>query len=219
MGPNCPVGSRSGSTRNRTMATVLTTPTTRTVGNGPVLPPKSRNFKFTILASIKYLCSDCITTWSICRLYSYSRSFTSRFQICDRTSICWVAIKNLPISLEICHYFTTTPRISVGLHIWMQEVKERLNMNNFHIDHVMVRSKLKYLIGAKAVGTEYLKPRSGSIPAKYPWFYSWSGLQSHQDKADRVFGRVWNQTGLNRWSNPGPLADYPDPLLTLTVRH
>ena len=35
----------------------------------------------------------------------------------------------------------------------MQEVKGRLNLNNLHIDHVMIRSKLKYLIGAQVVGT------------------------------------------------------------------
>ena len=35
----------------------------------------------------------------------------------------------------------------------MQEAKERLELNNLHIDQVMIRSELKYLIGAKAVGT------------------------------------------------------------------
>jgi len=35
----------------------------------------------------------------------------------------------------------------------MQEVKERLELNNLRIDHIMIRSKLKYLIGAKVVGT------------------------------------------------------------------
>jgi len=35
----------------------------------------------------------------------------------------------------------------------MQEVKERLKLNNLRIDHVMIRSKLKYLIGAKVFGT------------------------------------------------------------------
>jgi hypothetical protein len=35
----------------------------------------------------------------------------------------------------------------------MQEVKERLKLNNLRIDHVMIRSKLKFLIGAKVEGT------------------------------------------------------------------
>jgi len=35
----------------------------------------------------------------------------------------------------------------------MQEVKEQLKLNNVGIEHVMIRSKLKYLIGGKVVGT------------------------------------------------------------------
>jgi hypothetical protein len=33
----------------------------------------------------------------------------------------------------------------------MQEVKERLELDNLRTDHVMIRSELKYLIGAKIV--------------------------------------------------------------------
>jgi hypothetical protein len=33
----------------------------------------------------------------------------------------------------------------------MQEVKEGLKLDNLHTDHVMIRSELKYLIGAKIV--------------------------------------------------------------------
>jgi len=152
-GPNCRVGSGSGSTQNRTVATGLTTWRTRTIGNVPVLPPKTRHFKFTILAPIKYLSSDHITIQSTRRLCSFRRSFTSRFQICDPTSIRWVTIKNPLISRKICHYSKTTQRISFGLQIWMQVVKERQKLNNLRIDHVMIRSKLKYLIGAEAVGS------------------------------------------------------------------
>jgi len=174
-GPNCRVGSGSGSTRIRTVATGLTTRKTRTVRNGAVLPPKTRHLKLTILAPIKYLSSDCITTWSVSRLCSFSRCFTTRFQICDPTSIRWVAVENPPISLKISHYLTTTQRISVGSQIWKREVKERLKLHNLHTDYVVIRSELKYLIGAKGVGTVYLEPRSGSNPAKYPRFYVWSG--------------------------------------------
>ena len=52
-------------------------------------------------------------------------------------------------------------------------------------------------------------------PAKKPRFYVRSGLQPRQDRAVRFFGRVWNRTEPNRRSKPGPLAGYPDPLLTL----
>jgi hypothetical protein len=61
-GPNSRVGSESGSTRNRTVATGLTTRKTRPTGNGPVLPPKTRHFNITTLPPIKYLSSDCIMT-------------------------------------------------------------------------------------------------------------------------------------------------------------
>jgi hypothetical protein len=33
----------------------------------------------------------------------------------------------------------------------MQDVKEGLKLDNLHTDHVMIRSELKYLIGAKIV--------------------------------------------------------------------
>jgi hypothetical protein len=61
-GPNSRVGSGLGSTRNRTIATGIITRKTRTVGNGAVLPAKTRHFKSTIFAPIKYLSSDRIMT-------------------------------------------------------------------------------------------------------------------------------------------------------------
>ena len=39
----------------------------------------------------------------------------------------------------------------------------------------------------------------------------------HQEAAGRVFGRVWNRTKVFSQSKPGPLAGYPDTLLTLTA--
>jgi len=53
----------------------------------------------------------------------------------------------------------------------MVEVKEVMILLNVRTDLVTVRSELIYLIGAKAVGTANLEPRSGSNPAKYPRFY------------------------------------------------
>jgi len=40
-------------------------------------------------------------------------------------------------------------------------------------------------------------------------------VTTRQDIAGRVFGRVWNRTEPIIRSKPGPLAGYPDPLLTL----
>jgi len=42
----------------------------------------------------------------------------------------------------------------------------------------------------------------------------WPGLDC-QDTAGQVFGRFWNQIELFFRSKPGPLAGYPDWLLTL----
>ena len=42
------------------------------------------------------------------------------------------------------------------------------------------------------------------------------GLARHES-AGRVFGRLWNPTDPFSRSKPGPLAGYPDPLLTLVV--
>jgi len=160
-GPISHVGSGYGSTRNWTVATGLTTRKTWTVGNGPVLPPKTRHFKSIILAPIQYLSSDRIMTWSVRTLCSFSRSFTSCCQICDRTNIRCVAIENPPILRKITRYFATIQRILVRSQIWRREVKERLEMHNLRTDHVMIRSELKYLIWAKGGGTVQVEPRPG----------------------------------------------------------
>jgi len=40
---------------------------------------------------------------------------------------------------------------------------------------------------------------------------------ARQVAAGRVFGQFWNRTEQVFWSEPGPLAGYPDPLLTLVT--
>jgi len=57
--------------------------------------------------------------------------------------------------------------------------------------------------------------RSGSYPAKKHRHSVRSGYQTRQDLAVRVFGRVTTRTEPNRRPKTGPLAGYPDPLLTL----
>jgi hypothetical protein len=115
--------------------------------------PKTRHFKSTILAPIKYLSSDCIVTWSVCRLCSFSPSFNSRCQICNWSNIRWVAIENLHFSAEISPSFKAIKRILVQSQIWQREVKEGLKLHNLHTDHVTIRSELRYLIGAQVAGT------------------------------------------------------------------
>ena len=84
---NSGVSSRSGSDPEQNRCNVSYHMKTGTVAIGPVLPPKTRHFNITSLSPIKYLSSDGIMTQLICKLCSFMRSFTSRFQICDRTNI------------------------------------------------------------------------------------------------------------------------------------
>ena len=60
-----------------------------------------------------------------------------------------------PISSEIRGFSIATQRILVVSHICKREVKQRLKLYNQHIDHVMIRSELKYLIGAKNLGLQW----------------------------------------------------------------
>jgi len=157
MGLNSQVGSNSSSTQNRTVAMGLTW-------------RKTWHLNITTLPAIKNLSADCIVTWSVGRLCTPSRSFTSRFQICNPTNICWVAIENVLISFTICPYFTVTQRISVWSQIGMPKVKELIILQNLRIHHVMIRSELKCGFAAKSVETVKLELRSSSKPAKHPWF-------------------------------------------------
>jgi hypothetical protein len=58
-------------------------------------------------------------------------------------------------------------------------------------------------------------PQSGSYPAKKLRVSVSSGQQNRQDTTVQVFGQVTTRTEPNRWPKTGPLAGYPDPLLTL----
>jgi len=146
--------------------------------------------KWTFRATIEYLSSDRITTWSIRRFCSSSPSFTLLFQICDPTSIDWVAIENPPVSVQFSHYFTTIQRISVRMQIWMQGVKERLKLNNLRSYHIMIRLKLKYLIEDKVVGT--VKWNRGSVRTSpwTVWLPLFSGYQPGLDHPGRFRTRT-----------------------------
>jgi hypothetical protein len=146
-------------------------------------------------------------TWSVYRLCRFRSSFTSRCQICDPTNIRGVAIENPRISLTICTFFTATQRKSARSQIWMLQGKELIILHNLRTEYIAVRSELTYIIGAKAVETIDLESRSGSNLAKYPRFYVRAGKQPAKTTAGQVFGRVWNQTKLNRQSKPGPVAN------------
>jgi hypothetical protein len=107
------------------------------------------------LTPIKWLSSDCIVTWSVRRLCSICPSFTSRCQIWDWSIIRWIAVTEGNISAEKCGFSIATQRILVRSQMWEREVKEGLKQQNLHTDHVMIRSELRYLIGAKIVDVKW----------------------------------------------------------------
>ena len=152
--------------------------------------PKTRHFKSTILAPIKYLSSDRIVTWSVRRLCSFSPSFTSRSHICDQTNICWVAIKYPHFSAEKSPSFTAIQRILLQSQIWQREVKEGLILHNLRTDHVTIRSELRYLIGAKVEGT--IIWNGGPVPTcpRTRWVPLFSGWQPGQDHLVRFQTRT-----------------------------
>jgi len=137
--------------------------------------PKTRHFKSTILAPIKYLSSDRIVTWSVRRLCSFSPSLPSRSQICDLTSIRSFAFENPHFSAEISPYFTAIERILAQSQIWQREVKEGLKLHNLRTDHVTIRSEFRYLIGGKVAGTVIWN--GGPVPtsARTRWVPLFSG--------------------------------------------
>jgi len=173
--PTCENGSALGLDLDRNRCNGLYHAKTWTVAIGPVLPLKTRNFNCKTLAPMKYLSSDRIVTWSLCRLCRSRRSVTSRFQICYSTNIHSVAIENWWIPLEIGHNLTPTQWISLGSQIWKWEAKALRVLYNQHTDHVIIRLELKYIIAAKVEGTGKLEPQSGCNPVEKPCMYVRSG--------------------------------------------
>jgi len=212
--PNPRVGSGSSSDPELKRCNGSCHTKTRTVGIGPVLPPNTRHYKSTIFAPIKYLSSDRITIWSVCRLCSFSLSFASRSQICGRTNICRVSIENPGISPQIWSYFTANQWIFVQSKIWQREVKEGLTLHDLHTDHIVIRSELKYLIEATVAGTANMEPRSGFNPAG---FMSGPGNKPAKPEGVGLLGGSWPGPGLSRRFQPGPKPGNLEPLLTLLL--
>jgi len=182
----------------------LTTRKTLTIGNGPVVPPKTRHFKFTILAPIKYLSSDHTMTWSVRTLCSCSPSFTSRYQICDPNNICCVAIENPQIALKRSCYFTAIQQLLFQSQIWTQEVEEQLKLHNKCIDDVMICWDLRYLIGVKVAGTVKRNCGAGITRPKHRGFMSSQGSNPATTKG--VGCLVGSRTEENQSSGQKPVS-------------
>jgi len=92
----------------------------------------------------------------------FSCSFATSLQMCDPINIHWVTIENQWLSQAICCFFTAIQWVLVGSQIRIREVKEQLKLDNLSIDHVTIRPELKYLFGAKVIGTR--KWNSSPVP-------------------------------------------------------
>jgi hypothetical protein len=57
----------------------------------------------------------------------------------------------------------------------MREVKEQVKLDNLRLEHVMIRSELRYLIGAKVAGTVIWNHGLGSTRPKNHGFMSGPG--------------------------------------------
>jgi hypothetical protein len=67
-------------------------------------------------------------------------------------------------------------------------VKEGLKLHNLRTDHIVIRSELKYFIGATVAGTANMEPRSGFNPAKNRRFISGPGNKPAKPKRVRLLG-------------------------------
>jgi len=81
----------------------------------------------------------------------------------------------------------------------MREVKERLTLQNLHIDHVTILSELQYLIGAKGVKLKWLGFGGKTSPIATdpvigvikPVLTVWQGAEP-EPELNREFGTVAN---------------------------
>jgi hypothetical protein len=185
-GPNSPFGSGSGSDPEPDRC------------NG--LLSNTRHFKSTLLRPIKYLSSDSILTWTVCRLCCFSHSFGSCSHICDWNNICWVDIENPLFFAEISLSFTAIQRILVQSQIWQWEVEEGLTRHNMHIYHIVIRSEPKYLIVGKVAGTVIRNHCPGPTGPWIGWVLLFSGKHPQQQHPVRFQSRT------TAWS-PGTVAN------------
>jgi hypothetical protein len=81
-------------------------------------------------------------------------------------------------------------------------VKEGLELHNLHTDHVVIRSELKYLIGATVAGTANMEPRSGFYPAKNRGFMSGPGNKPAKPERVGLVAVPDPDRGLRVGSNP-----------------
>jgi hypothetical protein len=94
-------------------------------------------FHFTVpttFASIRYLNSHCIATWSIREMCRLMPDFICHSAICDQIIIRWVAVKLTQILRKNDRLSIATQWLLVPLHIGEWEMKEGIRLHISHID-------------------------------------------------------------------------------------
>jgi len=167
--------------------------------------------KLRSLAPIKFLSFDRITIWYIRKRSSFRCSFTTWSPIWDPITIRWVASTDAKFSALFDNNSMNSDRIAN----WRMGGERPSKTASFA--YISYCDTITTQILNWGQNTEFAKMRLCSMinPAKKPWVYVRSGYQTRQDSAVRFFGRVRNRTEPFFRSKPGPLAGYPDPLLTL----
>jgi len=125
------------------------------------------------LPRTKYVSSDHIVIWLICRLCRTIVSFPSCFQICKPTNIRWVAVIKCSMQDTIGEFSKVTQRLLVGSQIWKWEVKDPLVLNDQCINHVTIRSELRYLKGSDIVRLKCQGFQCKTSPIAIVWVFVW----------------------------------------------
>ena len=151
-GPHSLVGYGSGFTRNRPLATGLTSPKSRTIGNAPVLSTRTRHFKFTILLqlSIWVLIIRWHDQYAHCAVQAALQPPATRFAIGP------IFVELLSKSLEFLRQYGVFPRDSTNIGP-IARLRAgggtTAKLYNRCIHHVMMLWDLRYLIGAEVAAT------------------------------------------------------------------
>jgi hypothetical protein len=95
----------------------------------------------------------------------------------------------------------------------------RLKLHNLHTDHIVIRSELKYLIGAKVARKIIWQCGPASTWASNGWFMSGSGNNPNKTEWVGLFGGSWPGPWPCGRFQPVLKLGHQDPFLTLARDH
>jgi len=161
--------------RDKTVATVLPHEIHGRLPFGPISTSKHGLCKPRCFAPIRYLSSDRIMTWCICRLCRLGCSITSRCQNWLPTNVCWVSVENPRLSVIIYAYSKATETnispISI-LKVW-GEVSAYTAQSTYTSCYDLIRTQI--LNWSQKCSSRKLDLRSGSYLGKEHRVSVWSG--------------------------------------------